>query len=123
MKKQVSFQTFSYLYKKAQHCTVKEDFIEEIMSLDHDDWVFGYNAEEINDILNYIFKLTYYSIAALRDELGLTKMAMADIYNTSRRTLLAWEKGERQISDMDKLLITYTVFTDTSYIPDDILII
>ena len=36
MKKQVSFQTFSYFYKKAQHCADKESFIEEAMSLDHD---------------------------------------------------------------------------------------
>ena len=48
---------------------------------------------------------------------------MADIYITSKRTLLAWEKGERQISDMDRLLISYTVFTDVSYAPDSIYII
>ena len=91
MKKQVSFQTFSYFYKKAQHCADKESFIEEAMSLDHDDWALGYSADEI--------------------------------YITSKRTLLAWEKGERKISDMDRLLISYTVFTDVSYISNDILIV
>ena len=123
MKKQVSFQTFSYFYKKAQHCADKESFIEDAMSLEHDDWTLGYSADEINDILNYIYELAHCSIAALREKLGLTKVAMADIYITSKRTLLAWEKGERQISDMDRLLISYTVFTDVSYAPDSIYII
>ena len=93
MKKQVSFQTFSYFYKKAQHCADKESFIEEAMSLERDDWALGYSAEEINDILNYIYELTRCSVAALREKLGLTKVAMADIYITSKRTLLAWEKA------------------------------
>ncbi len=123
MKKQVSFQTFSYFYKKAQHCADKESFIEDAMSLEHDDWTLGYSADEINDILNYIYELTRCSVAALREKLGLTKVAMADIYITSKRTLLAWEKGERKISDMDRLLISYTVFTDVSYISNDILIV
>ena len=123
MKKQVSFQTYSYFYKNAQQCTNKENFIEDVMSLDYNDWAIGYSAEEINDILNYIYQLAHCSIAALREKLGLTKVAMADIYITSKRTLLAWEKGERQISDMDRLLISYTVFTDVSYAPDSIYII
>lgn len=123
MKKQVSFQTFSYFYKKAQYCADKEGFIKDAVSLDHDDWALGYSADEINDILNYIYELAHCSIAALREKLGLTKVAMADIYITSKRTLLAWEKGERQISDMDRLLISYTVFTDVSYAPDSIYII
>lgn len=123
MKKQVSFQTYSYFYKNAMQCTNKENFIEDIMSLDYNDWAVGYSAEEINNILNYIYELANCSIAALREKLGLTKVAMADIYITSKRTLLAWEKGERKISDMDRLLITYTVFTDVSYISNDILIV
>lgn len=123
MKKQVSFQTYSYFYKNAQQCTNKDNFIEDIMSLDYNDWAVGYSAEEINNILNYIYELANCSIAALREKLGLTKVAMADIYITSKRTLLAWEKGERKISDMNRLLITYTVFTDVSYLPDDTLII
>lgn len=123
MKKQVSFQTYSYFYKNAQQCTNKDNFIEDIMSLDYNDWAVGYSAEEINNILNYIYELANCSIAALREKLGLTKVAMADIYITSKRTLLAWEKGERKMSDMDRLLITYTVFTDVSYISNDILIV
>jgi len=99
MKKQVSFQTYSYFYKNAQQCTNKDNFIEDIMSLDYNDWAVGYSAEEINNILNYIYELANCSIAALREKLGLTKVAMADIYITSKRTLLAWEKGERKISD------------------------
>lgn len=123
MKKRLSFQTFSRFYKIAMKHSDKEEFIKEVKLNDYDDWALGYNPEEINNILSYIYELTHCNIADLREKLGLTKVLMADIYLTSKRTLLAWEKSERQISDMDRLLITYTVFTDVSYLPDDTLII
>lgn len=122
--KHISFQTFAILYKVAQKSDNQETYLKDIQeTFDCSDWTDGYSGDELDSILSYVYDLSHCSIAKLRKKIGLTQAAMAELYMSSRRTIISWEKGERKMSDMDRLLISYTVFTDISYLPDDIIII
>lgn len=122
--KHISFQTFSMLYKVAQKSDNQETYLKDIQeTFDSSDWTNGYSSDELDSILSYAYSLTHCSIADLRKKIGLTQVEMAELYMSSRRTIVSWEKGNRKISDMDRLLISYTIFTDISYLPDDIMII
>ena len=48
------------------------------MSLDYNDWAIGYSAEEINDILNYIYEPSTFAVWPLYVKSLVLQVAMAD---------------------------------------------
>lgn len=102
----MKFELFKQLYSEALEDTTLELFITE---RGWQDWMDGYQPQEVTEFLNKIYKLAN---NPLKNTRKVSRAEFARQYAIPARTLQDWDLGNRTPPIYVKMLIDYAQFND-----------
>lgn len=103
----MTFDLFKKLYEAALKEGVELD--DYIAGIGYQDWMDGYNPEEVRDILIKIYTLATNPLKSTREG---TQKGFSEQYSIPLRTLQSWDMGEYEVKSYMKMLIDFAQYSN-----------
>ena len=106
----MKYELFTRLYGEALEYSDVDLYIAERA---WQDWMDDY--ENVGDVLKAIYQLAHSTLKETREKLKISRAEFSRKYNIPVRTLENWDAAKSEAPSYVKVLIDYTIFSDSDY--------